>query len=123
MMRSAADYGANYENTMYDLAGNPIPWDTFRQQWLTSPEYSISVRSKDGSTREVPTWAAMKGDTSPVTPTADVSTTDEFVATPKGMGYTPKPSDIMQLREDPSPEAIREFVEVFGIDNLPEEFK
>lgn len=123
MMRAAAEYSPDYQNTMFDLDGNPIPWDTFRQQWLTSPEYSITVRNQDGTTRDVPTWAAMQGDTSPATPTADVSRTDEFVATPKGMGYTPKPSDIMQLREDPSPEAIREFVEAFGTDNLPEEFK
>ena len=123
MMRAAAEYSPDYNNTMFDVSGNPIPWDQFRQEWLTSPDYTITVRNQDGTTREVPTWASMRGDTSPATPTADVSITDEFEPTPKGLGYTPKPSEIMQLREDPSPEAIREFIEVFGTDNLPEEFK
>ena len=120
MMRTAAEYGPDANNTYRDPEGNFIPWDKFRYEWLTSPDYEIRVIGPDGTERGVPTWTAiqtgaMMKDQLPPTPTSNTpEDTGGLVATD---------ADIKKLRENPTPQMIQFFIEAFGYDQLPEEFK
>jgi len=120
MMSTAAEYGPDADNSYRDTEGNFIPWDEFRYEWLTSPDYEIRIIGRDGTERGVPTWTAIQAgammrDQLPPTPTSD---TPEDTA-----GLVATDADIKKLRENPTPQMIKFFIEAFGIDQLPEEFK
>ena len=108
-IREAAEGRSKY-NSIRDAEGNWVPWSVFRQKWLTS--WDIDITGPDGVVYKEPGWlqisAADKGEPLP---------TERRVA---------QPSDIAKLREavaDGNERAVSDFVEWFGEDQLPEEFR
>jgi len=109
MMRETG-MGRNKDNTMRDANGNFIPWGVYRQKWLTS--WDIDVTGKDGVVRKEPGWLQISAG----------SKVQELPSTER----IAQPSDIAKLREaiaDGNEQAIPDFIEYFGADQLPDEFK
>ena len=105
MIRSAADYGQNKDNTMRDASGNYIPWSIFKRDWLNS--YTLKVMGRDGIVRDEPGWLSSRPN-----PTAP----------PPKAKLIAQQSDIQKLRENPTPQNVQFFIEAFGKDQLPEEY-
>lgn len=109
MMRETG-MGRNKDNTMRDANGNYIPWGVFRQRWLTS--WDVPVTGKDGVVRSEPGWLQISASSK----VQELPSTERIAS----------PSDIMKLREavaDGNEQAIPDFIEYFGADQLPDEFR
>ena len=113
MMRDSGSMGPTRDNTMYDSNNNPIPWGVYRQNWLTA--WDIDVTGRDGVVRKEPGWI-------------QISSGEKVEALPTEQRIASE-SDIMKLREVYSEggaraeKAVSDFVEWFGANQLPQEFR
>ena len=108
-MVTASAGGVNRENTFRDVDGEFIPWSEFRQKWLNS--YEVDVMGSDNKMRKEVGWLQIKAD--PTQSAASIAVNSRI----------PSAAALAELDSNPTPEAIKEFIEFFGFNQLPEKYK